>query len=85
PMMVTTGWLYPFSQTIELSRFVAPRWGAKHTCTSPDLYSGFQMSVYSFENKKSVPLRVLSFHFAYGKMKTAINAIYPIGVTMVII
>ncbi|MFN9874518.1 MAG: hypothetical protein ACK54O_08220, partial [Pseudanabaena sp.] len=57
----------------------------KHTCTSPDLYSGFQMSVYSFENKKSVPLRVLSFHFAYGKMKTAINAIYPIGVTMVII
>jgi len=30
------------------------------------------MSVYSFENKKSVPLRVLSFHFAYGKMKTAI-------------
>ncbi len=36
------------------------------------IYSGFQMSVYSFENKKSVPLRVLSFHFAYGKMKTAI-------------
>jgi len=30
------------------------------------------MSVYSFENKKSVPLRALSFHFAYGKMKTAI-------------
>jgi len=30
------------------------------------------MSVYSLENKKSVPLRVLSFHFAYGKMKTAI-------------
>ncbi|MCA6586595.1 MAG: hypothetical protein IM524_09310 [Pseudanabaena sp. M051S1SP1A06QC] len=30
------------------------------------------MSVYSFENKKSVPLRVLSFHFAVGKMKTAI-------------
>jgi len=38
------------------------------------------MSVYSFENKKSVPLRVLSFHFAYGKMKTAIsNAIVAIG------
>ena len=36
-------------------------------------YSGFQMSVYSFENKKSVPLRVLSFHFAVGKMKTAIR------------
>ncbi|MFN7615698.1 MAG: hypothetical protein ACK5RM_05825, partial [Pseudanabaena sp.] len=35
-------------------------------------YSGFQMSVYSFENKKSVPLRVLSFHFAVGKMKTTI-------------
>ncbi len=31
------------------------------------------MSVYSFENKKSVPLRVLSFHFAVGKMKTAIQ------------
>jgi len=39
---------------------------------SVDNYSGFQMSVYSFENKKSVPLRVLSFHFAVGKMKTAI-------------
>jgi len=35
-------------------------------------YSGFQMSTHSFENKKSVPLRVLSFHFAVGKMKTAI-------------
>jgi hypothetical protein len=34
------------------------------------------MSVYSFENKKSVPVRVLSFHFAYGKMKTAIGAKY---------
>ncbi len=33
-------------------------------------YSGFQMSVYSFENKKSVLVRVLSFHFAYGEMKT---------------
>ncbi|MFO0209396.1 MAG: hypothetical protein ACK53E_01125 [Pseudanabaena sp.] len=30
------------------------------------------MSTHSFENKKSVPLRVLSFHFAVGKMKTAI-------------
>ncbi len=30
------------------------------------------MSTYSFENKKSVLVRVLSFHFAYGKMKTAI-------------
>ncbi len=30
------------------------------------------MSVYSFENKKSVPVRVLSFHFAVGKMKTAV-------------
>jgi hypothetical protein len=30
--------------------------------------------VYSFENKKSVPLRVLSFHFAVGKMKTAIGS-----------
>jgi hypothetical protein len=39
----------------------------------PQAYSGFQMSVYSFENKKSVPLRVLSFHFAVGKMKTAIS------------
>ncbi len=28
------------------------------------------MSVYSFENKKPVPVRVLSFHFAVGKMKT---------------
>ncbi|MFN5965287.1 MAG: DUF433 domain-containing protein [Pseudanabaena sp.] len=36
------------------------------------VYSGFQMSVYSFENKKSVPLRVLSFHFAGGKLKTPI-------------
>ncbi|MFN9648187.1 MAG: hypothetical protein ACK58Z_06720, partial [Pseudanabaena sp.] len=26
----------------------------------------------SFEKKKSVPLRVLIFNFAYGKMKTAI-------------
>jgi len=34
--------------------------------------SGFQMNAYSFENKKSFPLRVLSFHFAVGKMKTAI-------------
>jgi len=33
------------------------------------------MSVYSFENKKSVPLRVLSFHFAVGKMKTAIRIV----------
>ncbi|MFN5835421.1 MAG: hypothetical protein ACK47J_01550, partial [Pseudanabaena sp.] len=41
-------------------------------------YSGFQMSVYSFENKKSVPLRALSFHFAYGKMKTAI--VFKVGV-----
>jgi hypothetical protein len=40
--------------------------------SSTQTYSGFQMSVYSFENKKSVPLRVLSFHFAVGKMKTAI-------------
>ncbi len=39
-------------------------------------YSGFQMSTHSFENKKSVPVRVLSFHFAYGKMKTAIGAKY---------
>ncbi|HBC40694.1 MAG TPA: hypothetical protein DCZ88_02015 [Pseudanabaena sp.] len=30
------------------------------------------MSTHSFENKKSVPVRVLSFHFANGKMKTAI-------------
>jgi hypothetical protein len=30
------------------------------------------MSGNSFENKKTVPLRVLSFHFAVGKMKTAI-------------
>ncbi|MFN5836319.1 MAG: hypothetical protein ACK47J_06250, partial [Pseudanabaena sp.] len=37
-----------------------------------ELYSGFQMSVYSFENKKSVPLRVLSFDFGVGTMKTAI-------------
>jgi hypothetical protein len=36
-------------------------------------YSGFQMSTHYFENKKSVPLRVLSFHFAVGKMKTAIR------------
>jgi len=35
------------------------------------------MSVYSFENKKSVPLRVLSFHFAVGKMKTAIERSLP--------
>ncbi|GEM_PF-2881367 len=38
-------------------------------------YSGFQMSTHSFENKKSVPVRVLSFHFAVGKMKTDI-AVY---------
>jgi hypothetical protein len=38
----------------------------------PDLYSGFQMSAYSFENKKSIPVRFLSFHFAVGKMKNAI-------------
>jgi hypothetical protein len=30
------------------------------------------MSAYSFENKKSIPVRVLSFHFAAGRMKTAI-------------
>ncbi|MFN4869616.1 MAG: hypothetical protein ACK5LD_07070, partial [Pseudanabaena sp.] len=81
----TGGLFYWFLKQRFLYGGVAPPRGAKHTCTSPDLYSGFQMSVYSFENKKSVPLRVLSFHFAYGKMKTAINAIYPIGVTMVII
>ncbi|MFN5816738.1 MAG: hypothetical protein ACK47D_11825, partial [Pseudanabaena sp.] len=45
-----------------------------HSKSSKLSYSGFQMSVYSFENKKSVPLRVLSFHFAVGKMKTAIIA-----------
>ncbi|MFN5863171.1 MAG: hypothetical protein ACK451_14560, partial [Pseudanabaena sp.] len=39
-------------------------------------YSGFQISTHSFENKKSVPVRVLSFHFALGKMKTAIGAKY---------
>jgi len=38
-------------------------------CTST--YIGFQMSVYSFENRKTILIRVLSFHFAYGKMKTA--------------
>jgi len=32
------------------------------------------MSAYSFENKKSILVKVLSFHFAYGKMKTAIMA-----------
>jgi hypothetical protein len=37
------------------------------------LYRGFQMSAYSFENKKTSPVRVLSFHFAVGKMKTAIT------------
>ncbi len=31
------------------------------------------MSTHSFENKKSFPVRVLSFHFAVGKMKTAID------------
>jgi len=30
------------------------------------------MSAYSFENLESIPVSVLSFHFAYGKMKTAI-------------
>ncbi|MFM7887292.1 MAG: hypothetical protein ACKPCM_11510, partial [Pseudanabaena sp.] len=35
-------------------------------------YCSFQMSAYSFENKKLIPVRFLSFHFAYGKMKTAI-------------
>ncbi len=30
------------------------------------------MSAYSFENKKLIPVWVLRFHFAYGKMKTAI-------------
>jgi len=33
------------------------------------------MSTHSFENKKSVPVRVLSFHFAYGKTKTAITRV----------
>ncbi len=47
-------------------------------------YSGFQMSTHSFENKKSFPVRVLSFHFAYGKMKTAIvNAIKNFRLTKV--
>jgi len=32
------------------------------------------MSVYSFENKKSVPLRVLSFHFAVGKINYPISS-----------
>ncbi|MFM7887569.1 MAG: hypothetical protein ACKPCM_12955, partial [Pseudanabaena sp.] len=36
-------------------------------------YSGFQMSAYSFENKESIPVRFLRFHFAVGKMKTAIK------------
>ncbi len=31
------------------------------------------MSAYLFENKKSVPVGFLSFHFAYGKMKTVIE------------
>jgi hypothetical protein len=34
------------------------------------------MSTHSFENKKSVPLRVLSFYFAVGKMKTAIAGLW---------
>jgi len=38
-------------------------------CTST--YIGFQMSVYSFENRKTILIGVLSFHFAVGKMKTA--------------
>jgi len=29
----------------------------------------FQMSAYSFENKKSIPLRSFSFHFAMAKWK----------------
>jgi phycoerythrin-associated linker protein len=31
------------------------------------------MSAYSFESKNPIPVRVLSFHFAVGKMKTAIS------------
>jgi len=31
------------------------------------------MSVYSFETKKTNPVKVLSFHFAVGKMKTALR------------
>jgi len=30
------------------------------------------MNAYSFENKKSIPVKFLSFHFAVGKMKTAV-------------
>jgi hypothetical protein len=35
-------------------------------------YFDFQMSAYSFENQNTTIIRVLSFHFAVGKMKTAI-------------
>jgi hypothetical protein len=31
------------------------------------------MSKHSFENKKSISVRFLGFHFAVGKMKTAVK------------
>ncbi len=39
-------------------------------------YSSFQMIAYSFENKKLIPVKVLGFHFAVGKMKTAISILF---------
>ena len=35
-------------------------------------YSVLQMSAYSFAKQKTIRVRVWGFHFAVGKMKTAI-------------
>jgi hypothetical protein len=44
------------------------------------------MSAYAFESKDPIPVRVLSFHFAYGKMKTAISPhIFPVQVFQILI
>jgi len=58
-----------------MAGFFEVRMGSAERCSSLPLdhYSGFQMSAYSFENKKPLLVRVLNFHFAYGKMKIAIS------------
>jgi hypothetical protein len=38
-------------------------------------YSSFQRSAYSFDNPKTSLVRVLSFDFAVGKIKTAISPV----------
>ncbi|MFM7885469.1 MAG: hypothetical protein ACKPCM_01970, partial [Pseudanabaena sp.] len=43
--------------------------------TKAQNYSGFQMSAYSFENKKTSPVRVLDFHLAYRQNENRYNIV----------